>query len=82
MGDHTQVSTRGRQPVSVLTLVGSRGWRSQRVRDKDRGRKEWEILILMIHLKSTLTFGLHELEYRLNAYNKDLKIWWLKSFSF
>lgn len=39
MGDHTQVSTRGRQPVSVLTLVGSGGWGSQRVRDKDR-RKE------------------------------------------
>ena len=35
-------------------------------------------LILMIHLKSTLTIGLHELEYRLNAYNKDLKIWWLR----
>lgn len=36
--DHTQVQTCGRQPVRVLTLVGSGGWESQRESDKDRGR--------------------------------------------
>lgn len=76
--DHTQVQTCGRQPVRVLTLVGSGGWESQRERETKTEEGVGNSLILMIYLKLTLTIGLHEVEYRLNTYNKDLKIWWLK----